>query len=472
MDRARGAWAPRLLLAAAPLAAAAAVGLLQRRLWRGVETGAIELALVALALPLLDLVARALGAGRRPWAGHPLAVLAACLAPLDAALVYPLRRIWPAFVLGWALLALHRDLPSARERALAPGPERDLLARRRRVFRTVVALVWGGVLALGCELALRKKGSYESWLERNGSPYVCPLQWTTRTPWVLVLEPGSRAIQEQPEFRFELAANSEGLRDREHPVRKPEGEWRLALLGDSFVMGQGAAFEDTIGEQLQASLRARSLDKTCTVLEGGVAASDPVFEYQLLARRLAKYSPDACVVCVNGSDVDDVVSRGGLDRFEPDGRLRDRPLPWFLPLFARSHLVRALVTDGLGFDDCFTGPIERPARKLAAAREISAALAEIRKLVPATVVVLHPFRYQIQDATAPDDLVYVRRVLEEERAPFVDLLPDFREAVAHGASLDDLFWAKDQHCKKAGYALMARAIERELLKLPSFPRAR
>ena len=85
-------------------------------------------------------------------------------------------------------------------------------------------------------------------------------------------------------------------------------------------------------------------------MNAGVSGSDPVYYIELLRRKLLKYHPDLVLTTINRSDIDDVIWRGGFDRFAPDGQLKERRFPWWTWLFDRSRLVRAFVLEVLHYD--------------------------------------------------------------------------------------------------------------------------
>ncbi len=343
--------------------------------------------------------------------------------------------------------------------------------KRRRVFKVVAVLLPLVLVAVGAEVFLRAKGTYATWLEKNGGAYASPYGWRPETPWVFVNEPGAKYTQTQPEFGYEVQNNREGLRDRDHPLEKPAGEYRICALGDSFTFGQGAAFEDTWPQALERTLAAKGA--RVRVLTGGVCGSDPVFGYQLLRTRLARYSPDLVLLAVNGSDVYDLVTRGGLDRFEADGRMKPAPAPAVEALFRRSHVVRALMLGPLGYDWHLLRPAGRKEKVAWALDELAKTAVATRDLGKEkgweTLVVIHPFGYQVDGSEAVDELAPLRALLQERGVRFVDLFPYLRERIPKGR-IDDFFWPVDRHCKKTGYALMADGIARALPDVPGFPR--
>ena len=67
---------------------------------------------------------------------------------------------------------------------------------------------------------------------------------------------GSIGHEHRPSRRARLmgvdvAINSHGFRDAEYPLEKPDGEYRIMLLGDSLTLGWGAAVEDLFAAGLQ-----------------------------------------------------------------------------------------------------------------------------------------------------------------------------------------------------------------------------
>src|SRR4030095_7722269 len=52
------------------------------------------------------------------------------------------------------------------------------------------------------------------------------------------------------EFTMSVDINSTGQRDREFPLAKPAGTYRVVVLGDSFTFGHGVAANDTYAKRL------------------------------------------------------------------------------------------------------------------------------------------------------------------------------------------------------------------------------
>lgn len=94
--------------------------------------------------------------------------------------------------------------------------------------------------------------------------------------------------------------NSQGWRDAERGKAKPEGVYRVALIGDSFVEGFAVPWEKSLGRYFARELAARWTDKKTKteVLAFGIAGAD-ILDYSLVLRSdVLSYKPDLIIVCL------------------------------------------------------------------------------------------------------------------------------------------------------------------------------
>ena len=101
--------------------------------------------------------------------------------------------------------------------------------------------------------------------------------------WVNIDSPG--------EFQTYVHINSKGLRDQEYSYEKPSKEFRILVLGDSFVDALEVPLEDSFQEVLEARLNEWQ-DRPLKVINGGVWGYGN--DLELLFYRLEgyKYQPD------------------------------------------------------------------------------------------------------------------------------------------------------------------------------------
>ncbi|HEY1601259.1 MAG TPA: SGNH/GDSL hydrolase family protein [Pirellulales bacterium] len=92
--------------------------------------------------------------------------------------------------------------------------------------------------------------------------------------------------------------NSEGFRDIEWPVEKHAGEFRIAVLGDSYVESMQVPIEQRFTELLAEDLTHEKpfAGQTVRVMNFGMAGYGTGQELLLLRDRVAKYHPDLVVL--------------------------------------------------------------------------------------------------------------------------------------------------------------------------------
>ena len=99
-----------------------------------------------------------------------------------------------------------------------------------------------------------------------------------------------------------VSINSDGFRDREYSVEKPEGTCRIIFLGDSALFGSGVDLEDTVPKLLERKLN-ETLDGKFEVLNFGVSGHNLRDEIALLNRKGLKYRPDLVLLLLSHNDV-------------------------------------------------------------------------------------------------------------------------------------------------------------------------
>jgi hypothetical protein len=169
---------------------------------------------------------------------------------------------------------------------------------------------------------LQHKGYYEN-LD-NASRQSAQL-WNVRarkpSDWIPLSEtPAHRARQDflgselVPNSRITflgqpLTTNQWGMRDRERTRAKPDGVYRIAMLGPSHVMGSGVGDDETIArlleEKLNASPELRGM--RYEVLNFGVAAYALTNQLAMLQDRVLSFAPDAVFVVDSPRLADPVV---------------------------------------------------------------------------------------------------------------------------------------------------------------------
>ena len=124
-----------------------------------------------------------------------------------------------------------------------------------------------------------------------------------------------------------VAINSQGLRDVEHPIEKPPGTLRIAVIGDSFAAAFQVSRENDFSSVLQhalascPSLKGRRVE----VINFGVNAYGTAQELITLERDVWRYAPDVVVLAYYPNDIYD--DSRALQQVYPD--YAGGPRPYF-----------------------------------------------------------------------------------------------------------------------------------------------
>lgn len=124
--------------------------------------------------------------------------------------------------------------------------------------------------------------------------------------------------------------NSFGLRSPEVAIPKPDGTFRILLLGDSFTLGFRVNDDAVFGRVLEKNLRAQFESPAIEVINAGVLSYCPLLEYLQYRNHLSILEPDLVVLNFDMSDVQDhmiysrdaVFSKEGVPLYVTEPSLR------------------------------------------------------------------------------------------------------------------------------------------------------
>ena len=104
-----------------------------------------------------------------------------------------------------------------------------------------------------------------------------------------------------------IKINSDGFRDREFSVEKPNSTFRIIFLGDSFTFGIGIESNETFPKLLENKLNEVKNGKSYEVMNFGVPGYNTLDEIQFFKDVGLKYNPNMVVVGFIDNDIDDNV---------------------------------------------------------------------------------------------------------------------------------------------------------------------
>lgn len=326
------------------------------------------------------------------------------------------------------------------------------------------------------------------------------------------LVPNTYSRFEQRDFSYVQRVNNIGLRGKDTTLEKPDGYFRILMLGDSFTMGKGVEDHQTFSTLLEKSLNHNSdcVSAKIEVLNGGIDSYSPILSYLLLSQDLAPAEPDLILLNLDISDLlqetayrkiairdarDEIVGVPGTER---PPLLNQRIRGWIDQHLYFTRLILFYTNQLLGHRDLTVqGVVTRANSELISYtlddddsdrsdqwESIFDSLSKIKshadKNSSSFALVIYPWGHQTNDnewipgrysfmskeAEVSDDyLKTVYRLAKELDIEVVNLFPQFR-------SYEDgkpLYFQYDMHWTTEGHKVMASGLEKYIQS--NFPQA-
>ncbi len=354
------------------------------------------------------------------------------------------------------------------EQACTAMPFRQLSQSKRRAKNALLIGLGSAFLFIpAAEVTLRLLCTYCTWTEENQGHFASPYDLRMGS-WYYNRPPNTVTRYQQKEFAYDIKTNSLGFRDMEHPVSKPPGEIRILAVGDSFTEGQGARFEQTWLNQLGRALGTEHAGSRFRMINAGTVGSDPFFGYRNLVDRLLVFKPDIVLLVVNHSDVMEVVLRGGMERFLPDGTVKsvdpaDIVSPTIARLYEWSHFARFIFLELFDYTHHMIPRTKRDQLAQQALEKIQDLVLDYGKLLQskdiAFSIIIHPFRSELR-RNQYDELDILREFALHHRVNVIDAKPYlYQKLLDHGHRLEEIYWPSDNHFTEVGYRYFAEAIQ-------------
>lgn len=211
-----------------------------------------------------------------------------------------------------------------------------ILRKRPAKWRIVVNSVC--ITLMLVEMVLRLAGTVATYSEAQWGIYISPYSAAKEHGFEKKRNVGTYRL-ECAEYSYPRKANSLGYGDKEWLNDEMQNKTRIVCLGDSFTEGGGTPADSTWPKCLERILA----DSSYYFMNGGISGSDPVFEAYKLRYTFEVFHPDMVILCINYSDIDEIIVRGGFERFTPNGVLFKKA-PWWEPVYASNHVFRLFFT--------------------------------------------------------------------------------------------------------------------------------
>lgn len=268
-----------------------------------------------------------------------------------------------------------------------------------------------------------------------------------------------RDLRLSNEFNYHFKTNLLGLRGPLPSIKKDSGEYRIIVLGDSYVEGFGTSNDSTFPVLLQSRLTNNY--KKLSVINAGICGSNPIYEAELYQNKLKEYKPDLVLMVIDLTDISDV-----------NFALHQDKMPVTEYFYAISHIFRILYANVLGnniFND--NAPLFLKADRKAAINQIIKSVKRFNETLIKNdqnlILVYLPWKEEILSKNVTDAHLTPSLIssLSSSGLPLIDLKSEYKRInLANSAGLDIYYWKHDGHHTPKGYDMMAKIISDSLIK--------
>ena len=320
--------------------------------------------------------------------------------------------------------------------------------------------IFGAVLELG----LRFGKKYQTYAEENGLEFGSDYG-VIADSWTMTYEPNKKFKWPTDEFDIEHIANSMGYREREVDWDTALNKIRLLAIGDSFTEGVGAPYEETWPRNLEKRLIEAYPELNPSVLNFGIAGSDPYYSYMTWKLNGKPLLPTHVILAINISDLSDYIYRGGMERFQADGTAHHRQAPLNIKMYKKSHLYRWYTH---AVRNCNHDLIpEKDIPKYDASmlvdlnQHMQSFSSEADSAGTRLLMVLHPSPFEMcYPATMPEPRL--RQMLyAEKNFPNIEIVSRFKELIGT-YDCRGIGWPIDGHYNSTGYKMFADQVWLEI----------
>jgi lysophospholipase L1-like esterase len=254
-----------------------------------------------------------------------------------------------------------------------------------------------------------------------------------------------------------FALNNHGHRGPDFDVPKPDGIYRIVVLGDSFTFGEGVRLEHIFTTRLNERLRARVSD-SIEVVNAGTGAWSTDSEIRYLKARALAWEPDLVLLIFVPNDANYVAN---LDLWD-DFRAVYEPPQWlrrsYVLSFIYSRIAREI--EGRRYIDKLAKQAVAGGRYKDKKWQVTLdAISEGNRLAKSRgskfAIAMFPFMYQLNENYPLREIhARVEGRADEQGIPYLDLFSAFE-----GRDYADLWvHGSDQHPNEKGHAIAADAI--------------
>ena len=260
------------------------------------------------------------------------------------------------------------------------------------------------------------------------------------------------------EDRFKMhtfRTNSKGLRDKEYIIKKPKNTYRVAVIGDSYSLGDGVEAEEIYHSILEEKLNNLSDSIQFEFINFGLSGYDMLNYLGVIEAKAMAYNPDLILIGFCGNNDDDL----------PEARQYTEPFKGYIYsewswAVQRFQIIRTVANyiNIHGRKKNETAVDEKSKRKKEFVKNIFSEFKRVEKeqTIPFMVFYMH-----MQDAS-PEKAKMVNDLCEKNNFRFIDSSPTV-EKIADISKY--WFHDSDHHPNEMMHGIYAELLMREFVRV-------
>lgn len=245
----------------------------------------------------------------------------------------------------------------------------------------------------------------------------------------------------------DVSINATGQRDRNFTQPKPEGTFRIMMLGDSLTFGWGVPQQQTVAKRLEALLNGQQPDVRYEVVNAGVGNYNAGMSSQWMRARGMAFEPDLVIFNYSFNDAESTPRREG-------GGLAEWSYAWIY-FSGRFGEVARRVFGGHDWHAYYSGLYEEEAQGWREAQQQIRLLAEFceQRGLPLALV-NYPELHRLEPYPLVEVSNQIRELSRSLTLPYLDLIESLR------SEQPEALWVTpaDPHPNEYADELMANAI--------------
>jgi hypothetical protein len=192
------------------------------------------------------------------------------------------------------------------------------------------------------EIFLRISGKYKTNSELNGKNYSYKFK-VNKPTWYHTNKSNSSRIKKEKEWQYFNQYNEFGNREKSiDNFVNDTISIKVLCLGDSFTEGDGAPYDSSWVRLFERKINSKEKLRY-KIYNAGACGSDVFYNYKILTNKLISLKPKIVIECINSTDINDVIWRGGNERFNSDGTVSGKSGPSWEFFYCYSHVFRAFM---------------------------------------------------------------------------------------------------------------------------------